>query len=474
MTWVVDASASNRRLDDRAIEDLERDPLPAEVGGGPAGDAVKVGGELAAGKPCELGQRHGDGLGDGAADLDHRIGGDSGRRAGARCVRSGEIRRCACLSGGKRHGLSRTSIHTVPYSDGDGRCTRTPRSSWIDEGLRALAAGGPDAVRIELLAQALGVTRGGFYWHFDDRRALLEEMLDAWERVSVDEVIERVEGEGGNARARLRRLFALAVVRRPGLLRIDLAVRDWARRDRAVAERLRRVDNRRMDYMRSLFGAFCPDEDDVEARCMLVYVAVDRQPLHRRGSRRAQPRGGAGAGAEAPGGLVGQVILRAAVSTQSVDAVRELFELIDEIEFVRLRETLERSSSLAEAAPKMGALGDWHLQRLHPEVEIDASGVPELPEGNTAVGHQGWFEFWRAWLTAWESFEYEPLRWHDGGDRVVVEFVQRGRLRGGLEYETPLSNVWTFEDEKVVRLQLFGTWQAAMKATAELGDADVR
>src|SRR6266480_2189603 len=88
--------------------------------------------------------------------------------------------------------------------------TRTPRSSWIDAGLRALAAGGPDAVRIELLAQELGVTRGGFYWHFDDRRALLEEMLDEWERVGVDEVIERVESEGGDARAKLRRLFELA------------------------------------------------------------------------------------------------------------------------------------------------------------------------------------------------------------------------------------------------------------------------
>src|SRR6266404_2112370 len=86
--------------------------------------------------------------------------------------------------------------------------TRTPRSSWIQEGLRALAAGGPDAVRIELLARALGVTRGGFYWHFDDRRGLLEEILDTWERVSVDEVIERVEREGGDARARLRRLSA--------------------------------------------------------------------------------------------------------------------------------------------------------------------------------------------------------------------------------------------------------------------------
>src|SRR5215216_2997844 len=148
--------------------------------------------------------------------------------------------------------------------------TRTPRRTWIDEGLRALAAGGPDAVRIELLARALGVTKGGFYWHFDDRRALLEEILDTWERVSVDEVIERVESEGGDARAKLRRLSALAASS-DEVLRIDLAVRDWARREQTVAERLQRVDNRRMDYMRSLFGCFCPDEDEVEARCMLAF-----------------------------------------------------------------------------------------------------------------------------------------------------------------------------------------------------------
>jgi AcrR family transcriptional regulator len=147
--------------------------------------------------------------------------------------------------------------------------TRTPRTSWIQEGLRALGFGGPDAVRIEKLAQALGVTKGGFYWHFEDRPALLEEMLDAWERLVVDEAMVRVEGGGGDARAKLRRLFGLASSS-PDLMKIELAVRDWARRDKAVAKRLRRIDNRRMDYMRSLFGDFCPDEDEVEVRCMLV------------------------------------------------------------------------------------------------------------------------------------------------------------------------------------------------------------
>lgn len=147
--------------------------------------------------------------------------------------------------------------------------TRTPRCSWIDAGLRALAAGGPDAVRIEVLAQELGVTRGGFYWYFEGRQAFLEEMLEKWEHRSTDAVLERVESEGGDARDKVRRAGALTFSRE--LLPIDLAVRDWARRDRAAARRLRRVDNRRMEYLRSLIGTFCADPDEVEARSMLAF-----------------------------------------------------------------------------------------------------------------------------------------------------------------------------------------------------------
>jgi AcrR family transcriptional regulator len=155
--------------------------------------------------------------------------------------------------------------------------TRTPRDSWVQEGLRALGVGGPDAVRIEKLAQALGVTKGGFYWHFDGRDALLHEMLDAWERLVIDEVIDQVEAGGGDARTKLRRLSALAGSTRD-FKRIELAIRDWARRDTAVAKRLRRLDNRRMEYMRSLFSSFCADEDAVEVRCLLllsIWVGTD-------------------------------------------------------------------------------------------------------------------------------------------------------------------------------------------------------
>jgi AcrR family transcriptional regulator len=149
--------------------------------------------------------------------------------------------------------------------------TRTPRSAWIAEAVRALSVGGPEAVRIEPLARALGVSKGGFYWQFESREALVEEMLDVWERVGVDDVMRHVENDGGDARTKLRTLFGHVGSKGSGGVKADLAFRHWARRDQRVAKRQKRIDNRRMEYLRSLFREFCREEE-VEARCMLVYT----------------------------------------------------------------------------------------------------------------------------------------------------------------------------------------------------------
>jgi AcrR family transcriptional regulator len=165
--------------------------------------------------------------------------------------------------------------------------TRTTRDAWIDAGLSALSEGGSDAVRIDVLAQALGVSRGGFYHQFDSRPAFLDELLDTWERRSTDEVLERVEREGGDARTKATKAGLLTFS--DELLPVDLAVRDWARRDNAVAGRLRRVDNRRMEYLRTQIAELHSDTDDVEAIALLSFsllignhfIAADHGPRDR-------------------------------------------------------------------------------------------------------------------------------------------------------------------------------------------------
>ncbi len=145
---------------------------------------------------------------------------------------------------------------------------QTPRGAWVDAALQALAEGGPDAVRVEALAVRLAVSKGGFYWHFADRQALLEEMLDSWEKAGTEDIIARVDSGRADPRAKVQQLFELSS---SADFAVELAIRDWSRRDGDVAARLHLIDNRRMGYLCSLFGQFCADEDDAEARSMLAY-----------------------------------------------------------------------------------------------------------------------------------------------------------------------------------------------------------
>ncbi|MFF7442537.1 TetR/AcrR family transcriptional regulator [Streptomyces sp. NPDC008122] len=155
---------------------------------------------------------------------------------------------------------------------------RTPRERWVEEGLQVLADSGPDAVRVEALAKRIGVTKGGFYGYFADRDALLAAMLDTWEREATDQVVDRVrhdaDADGGSDPRALITLAGMLTFSGDRLRPIDLAVRDWARRDEDVAARLRRVDNRRMELLREMIGTFCPDPDEVEARSLIAFCVA--------------------------------------------------------------------------------------------------------------------------------------------------------------------------------------------------------
>jgi AcrR family transcriptional regulator len=157
----------------------------------------------------------------------------------------------------------------------------TPPEAWVAEATKVLATSGPDAVRVEAIAARLGVTKGGFYWHFADRGALLERVLDQWEHATVDDIITQVDHDATEPGARLRRLFDLANVfatSDPGPA-LEVTIRDWARRDKSVAKRLRRVDSRRMSYLRTLFRELGLPDDEAEARSLLAFALFVGIPL---------------------------------------------------------------------------------------------------------------------------------------------------------------------------------------------------
>ncbi len=148
---------------------------------------------------------------------------------------------------------------------------RLGKREWIEAGLKALSEHGVEAVRVERLATALDVTKGSFYWHFENRGALLEALLEAWRTRATNAIIEEVEAKGGDAVAKLRALSTI-VSRIDG--RLDRAIRVWAAQDEMARAALDEIDRRRLGYLTSLFAelSFAPPE--AAARARLVYHAL--------------------------------------------------------------------------------------------------------------------------------------------------------------------------------------------------------
>src|SRR5688572_31815323 len=132
------------------------------------------------------------------------------------------------------------------------------REEWIVAAVEALRRGGVEAVRVEPLARALGVSRGSFYWHFRDRRELLETILARWE----EETAWLIAGAAAapTPRERATRFFELA---NASPYPPDREIFAWARRDTKVARRVEAVEAKRVAF----FEQVLRDAGAPEARC---------------------------------------------------------------------------------------------------------------------------------------------------------------------------------------------------------------
>jgi AcrR family transcriptional regulator len=166
---------------------------------------------------------------------------------------------------------------------------RLGAEAWVDAGLAALAAGGLDAVRVEVLAQMLGVTKGGFYRRFKDRPALLAAMLEAWAQGRIAAIERQTALDGLSPADRLRAIVRLFAERANTQgLTIELAVRQWARNDPVADEAVARVDAARMAAVRRLYELMGFPRDAAQARAVLLYAFIFGQGLlHLPKSRRA-------------------------------------------------------------------------------------------------------------------------------------------------------------------------------------------
>ncbi|MCK2088723.1 TetR/AcrR family transcriptional regulator [Thauera aromatica] len=149
------------------------------------------------------------------------------------------------------------------------------RDAWIAGATEVLAEEGIAGLRVEVLAKRLKVTKGSFYWHFSDRRDLLMGVLHHWKEGRIRDIRKQTRAQPGRALEQIYHVIDVygASRSRRGMM-IELAVRDWARRDAQAAAIVAEVDDVRLRCGRELFLACGVPMEEASSRCMLLYAYV--------------------------------------------------------------------------------------------------------------------------------------------------------------------------------------------------------
>ncbi len=148
------------------------------------------------------------------------------------------------------------------------------RRNWLDAGLAILAEHGAPGLTIERLSAKMALSKGSFYHHFKGIGGFTAALLAHFEAVYTTRYINAVEQQASASPvAKLELLLDMVLneYQGPGL---EIAMRAWALQDSAVREVQQRVDQTRIDYLRSVWQLLTGDCEEASQMGHLLYVVL--------------------------------------------------------------------------------------------------------------------------------------------------------------------------------------------------------
>jgi AcrR family transcriptional regulator len=160
------------------------------------------------------------------------------------------------------------------------------RQDWVQAALETFVEKGIEAVKVDVLAKSLKITRGSFYWHFKNLDDLLVAIIQEWQAVDTEDAIEQVEKISGTPKQQLLHLFEIAA---KDDNRLEKAMRIWAIHDVRAMASIERVDKQRLEYLQHLFLKIGFSQPDAALRAQVTYsvklgwvtIAPPRTPSER-------------------------------------------------------------------------------------------------------------------------------------------------------------------------------------------------
>ncbi|WP_424973146.1 TetR/AcrR family transcriptional regulator [Dinoroseobacter sp. S76] len=126
---------------------------------------------------------------------------------------------------------------------------RFREEDWIALGLRELSAKGCDAVKLEAICKAAGLTRGSFYHHFQDHELFLTTLAQHWLKTQTEDVAAAMDAQApADAQSAALTRAAMEIDSK-----LELGIRELGRRLPAVDAIIREADATRLAVLGGLY-----------------------------------------------------------------------------------------------------------------------------------------------------------------------------------------------------------------------------
>lgn len=126
---------------------------------------------------------------------------------------------------------------------------RLSKQDWLKEGFAILAEFAQSKIRILYLCERLGVTRGSFYHHFSSIDNYIDELMKTWAEENTERMI-RISQKAPSPEAQMDQLNQLVVAADHS---IEAAIRSWGFYNEIVKQHLAKVDQKRLEYLQTIF-----------------------------------------------------------------------------------------------------------------------------------------------------------------------------------------------------------------------------
>jgi AcrR family transcriptional regulator len=130
---------------------------------------------------------------------------------------------------------------------------RLGSDAWLRAARAALINGGIGSVKIVPLAKVLGVTSGSFYWHFKSLQSLRDALLQDWKKTNTEPLFAAVAAHSNSGARQFDALVNVWINETNYSPAWDAAMRDWARVSPKVEAAVRRIDEKRIELLRTVF-----------------------------------------------------------------------------------------------------------------------------------------------------------------------------------------------------------------------------